>query len=90
MSYAIAAETQVVLEGVPLPARKERLLAYARAQDAEERILAALRSLPEREYRALDEVGEELARVQPERVRAQPHEPRAESGAVPGGDAYVR
>ena len=62
MSYAIAAETQVVLEGVPLPARKERLLAYARAQDAEERILAALRSLPEREYRALDEVGEELAR----------------------------
>jgi hypothetical protein len=90
MSYAIAAETQVVLEGVPLPAEKRRLLEYAQRQDAEPRVLAALRSIPDREYRAIDEVGEELARVQPSPQKGQPHEPGEESGKPPGHDDYTR
>jgi Mg-chelatase subunit ChlI len=90
MSYAIAAEAQVVLEGVPLPAEKERLVEYAQKQDASARVLAAVRSLSGRVYRTIDEVGEELAPVQPVRARTQPHEPREETGAPPGGDHYRR
>ena len=90
MSYAIAAETQVVLEGVPLPAEKGRLLDYARQQDAEPRVLAALRGIPDRRYRAIDEVGEELARVQPSPETSQPREPHVESGKPPGDEDYTR
>src|SRR5690349_14131175 len=90
MSHAIAAELQVLLEGVPLPARKPQLLAYAREHDADERMLNVLRGLPEREYAYLDEVGETVARVQPERKREQPQPPREESDAVPGGEDYTR
>ena len=81
------AELQVVLEGVPLPAQKEELLAYARSQDraSAERLAA----LPEREYRSLDEVGEALAPVQPSRPRPDAERPHEESSAPPGGDAYV-
>jgi hypothetical protein len=81
-----AAELQVVLEGVALPAQKRDLLDYARTQD--ERAARQLEQLPDREYRSLDEVGEALAPVQPSRPRpdAAPHE---ESGAPPGGDAYL-
>jgi hypothetical protein len=60
-----AAELQVLLEGVPLPATKDQLLEYAVRQRAEPHFLEALRSLPEREYTSLDEVGEELLHVQP-------------------------
>jgi hypothetical protein len=90
MSYAIAAETQVVLEGVPLPAAKERLVDYAQHQHAEPRVLAALRAIPDRVYRAIDEVGEELARVQPSPQKSQPHEPHEESGRPPGNEDYTR
>jgi len=62
-----AAELQVLLEGVPLPATKDQLLEYAVQQRAEPELLEALRGLPEREYRSLDEVGEELIHVQPPR-----------------------
>jgi hypothetical protein len=82
-----AAELQVVLEGVPLPAKKRELLEYARRQD--ESAAADLAQLPDREYSSLDEVGEALAPVQPEWPAPDVHEPRDESGQPPGGDAYL-
>jgi Protein of unknown function (DUF2795) len=82
-----AAELQVVLEGVPLPARKGELLAYARRQG--ECAAADLQRLPDREYASLDEVGEALAPVQPEWSRPKAQGPRDESGRPPGGDAYL-
>ena len=45
MSHAISAELQVLLEGVPLPAKKTKLLAYARHQDADERLLNSAEKL---------------------------------------------
>ena len=83
-----AAELQVLLEGVPLPARKRELLAYARSQD--EGAAAQLASLPDREYRSLDEVGEALAPDQPPRSQPRVVVPREESDAPPGGDNYVK
>jgi len=89
MDAAQAAELQVLLEGVPLPAEKARLLEYAVQQRAEPALLAALRVLPEREYTSLDEVGEELMRFQPEHTDGRAPQPKEQSGAPPGGDAYV-
>jgi hypothetical protein len=82
-----AAELQVVLEGVALPAKKRELLAYAREQD--ESAVADLQRLPDREYSSLDEVGEALAPVQPQWQRPDAQKPREESGEPPGGDAYL-
>ena len=48
-----------------------------------------LERLEDREYGSLDEVGEELAPVQPERTSPDPHRPREESDLPPGGDAYT-
>jgi hypothetical protein len=87
VSVREAAEIQVVLEGVPLPAGKQELLAYARSQD--QRATQRLAGIPDREYRSLDEVGEALAPVQPARRRSDPARPRDESGQPPGGDAYL-
>ena len=81
------AELQVLLEGVPLPAGKQELIEYARREDGA--LVRLLERLPDRDYRSLDEVGEELFRVQPERPQADPAEPRPESGLPPGGDAYT-
>jgi hypothetical protein len=89
MGFQLAGALQELLEGVPLPAGRERLIEYARAQGAGEPELDALRRLPDGLYRSLDEVGEELAPVQPrptpERIQARP-----ESGDPPGGDDYTR
>jgi hypothetical protein len=87
MDAARAAELQVLLEGVTLPAGKADLLEYAVRQRAEPILLDALREIPDREYRSIDEVAEELLHVQPQ----PPHElhPREESGDPPGGDAYT-
>jgi Protein of unknown function (DUF2795) len=82
-----AAELQVLLEGVPLPAHKRELVAYARSQDGH--AARYLESLPDREYRSLDEVGEALAPVQPSSSRSDAAAPREESGEPPGGEAYV-
>jgi Protein of unknown function (DUF2795) len=82
-----AAELQVVLEGVPLPAKKRELIEYARAQD--ESAGADLQGLADREYTSLDEVGEALAPVQPAWLEPVPQRPRDESGQPPGGDAYL-
>jgi hypothetical protein len=88
MDTSRAAELQVLLEGVPLPATKDQLLEYAVRQRAEPHFLEALRSLPEREYASLDEVGEELLHVQPLHPPQPPPKPRDESGDPPGGDDY--
>lgn len=84
-----AAIVQVVLEGVPLPAKKRDLLAYARRQQAPPEALAALERIPEREYEAIDEVGEAIAQAQPSRGPKPAYEPEPQSGEVPGGEAYL-
>lgn len=87
VTQAKRALIESLLEGVSLPAGKEKLIAYAREQDPA--AARELESLPEREYRALDEVGEALAPVQPSRKQEEARVPHAESGAPPGGDDYV-
>jgi len=82
-----AAELQTALEGIPLPAQKRDLIEYVRRQDPDG--ASELRALPEREYRAIDEVGEELLRVQPPQPNPDARLPRPESGGPPGGDAYT-
>jgi hypothetical protein len=82
-----AAEIQVLLEGVALPASRRELIAYARSQD--EHLAQQLEPLPERTYRSLDEVGEALAPVQPSWSESDAAVPREESGQPPGGDAYA-
>ena len=91
MNQADAAELKTTLTGVPLPAGQPELLEYAVRQHAGPPLLDALRSLSdEKEYSSLDEVVEELLRVQPVRDGAPPHEPNEESGAPPGGDSYTK
>jgi hypothetical protein len=91
VNQADAAELKTALVGVPLPAKQPELLEYAVQQHAEPTLLDALRSLPDaREFASLDEVVEELLRVQPGRNGAPPREPTVESGAPPGGDAYTK
>ena len=80
------AELQGLLEGIALPATKDELIAYAHEQDAS--AARDLMSLPEREYRSIDDVGEALAPVQPQSSRSSPT-PHEESGEPPGGDAYT-
>ena len=88
MSTREVAELQVLLEGVPLPAGKQELIEYARDQD-DHRLAGLLERLADREYGSLDEVGEELVPVQPERQSPDPHQPREESDLPPGGNAYT-
>jgi hypothetical protein len=88
VSIREAAQLQVLLEGVPLPADKEALIEYAREQD-DHGLAKLLERLEDREYGSLDEVGEELVPVQPERPSPDPHQPREESDLPPGGDAYT-
>jgi hypothetical protein len=81
-----AAEIQVVLEGVRLPATRGELIAYARRWDPA--AASELAAIGDRSYDRIDEVGEALLRVQPvARVEAQL--PTPESGLPPGGDPHV-
>lgn len=89
MEISEQAELQTLLEGVPLPAGKRELLAYAAREGADARQLAALGGIPSRSYDSIDEVGERLVRVQPSREREQPRSPGDESGAPPGGADYT-
>ena len=89
METSRATELQALLVGVALPAEKPALLEYAVRQRAEPAFIAALRSLPDRQYESLDEIGEELLHVQPPSEPAEPAAPHEESGAPPGGDAYT-
>jgi hypothetical protein len=88
VSIREVAELQVLLEGVPLPAEKQALIEYAHEQD-DHGVAGLLERLEDREYGSLDEVGEELVQVQPERSSPDPHQPREESDLPPGGDAYT-
>jgi hypothetical protein len=86
-----AAELKSILVGVPLPAQKPELLEYAVSNRAQPQLLDALRSLPEDEqFQSLDDVIEELLRMEPSRDQPVPHEPKEESGLPPGGDDYTR
>ncbi len=82
-----SAELQVVLEGIPLPARRAMLIEYAASQDPT--AAADLEALPEGEYDRLDAVGEALR--QPPRAPGPARKPpRPESGEPPGGADYLR
>ena len=81
-----AAEIQVVLEGIPLPAKKADILSYARAQDAD--VLRDLEGLPDEEFRSIDDVGKLLTLV-PARPLEGDGPPKPESGKPPGGDDYL-
>lgn len=81
------AQVESLLQGVQLPANKRELLEYARKEDPE--LARLLENLPEREYRAVDEVGEFLAPAQPPPVPRHVELPTEESGLPPGGDDYV-
>jgi hypothetical protein len=86
MNLQRAAEIQVLLEGVTLPAGRDELVRYAALQDAEAAV--ELERIPDREYESIDEVGEELAHVQPDFPAKQPL-PHPESGSPPGKADYV-
>jgi hypothetical protein len=83
------AQLEGLLVGIALPATRDELIAYARAQPGGERAAARLERLPDRLYRAIQEAGEELEPVQPERTPPRIEQPHPESGLPPGGPAYV-
>jgi hypothetical protein len=86
MNLQRAAEIQVVLEGITLPATREQLVNYAALQDAEATV--ELERIPDRTYQSIDEVGESLAQTQPH-VRSAEQLPHPESSRPPGGEDYV-
>lgn len=87
MNTQRASEIQAVLEGVPLPADRSRLVEYARAQDPS--IAADLEGLPDVEFDRLDAVGE-LLTMRPSAPKPEQRLPRPESGKPPGGPDYVK
>ena len=85
------AYVESLLWGVPLPASKAELVAYAQKQERGGSVASLLQTIPERKYRALQDVGEELEPRQPEAWEQEPPTelPREESDVYPGGPAYV-
>ncbi|HET8751842.1 MAG TPA: DUF2795 domain-containing protein [Gaiellaceae bacterium] len=90
MDFATVAELQTLLEGVALPNERSALLKYALREGASGEQLALLQRLPERRYDNIDEVAEQLLRVQPADEHEVPHSPREESGDPPGREAYTQ
>jgi hypothetical protein len=45
-----------VLEGMPLPARRDEIVDYAEIEGAGEHLLNGLRALDDREYESFDEI----------------------------------
>jgi hypothetical protein len=86
MNLQRAAEIQVLLEGIALPATRDQLVHYASLQDAEAAV--ELERIADGEYRSIDEVGEELVHTQPDLPAEQPL-PHPESGAPPGNADYL-
>jgi hypothetical protein len=80
------ASIESLLEGVPLPAKRSDLIAYARREGGRS-AAKLLKRLPSRRYGTVDDVGEALEPVQPAR-RPERRVPRAESDLPPGGSAY--
>ena len=87
MDLQRSAEIQVVLEGISLPASRDQLVRYAARFD--EAAARTLETIPNRQYKRIDEVGDELAGTKPVRA-ASDNLPKPESGKPPGGDDYVR
>ena len=85
------AYVESLLSGVPLPASKDELIAYAGKQGRGGPVVRLLRTIPDREYRALQDVGEALEPRQPEAWKQEPPTelPREEAGVYPGGAAYL-
>jgi hypothetical protein len=81
------ARIEALLEGHPLPAARDDLIRYAEREDSG--AAQMLRRLPDREFRTLDEVGEALQPVQPDRATRAAAVPKEESGLPPGGEDYV-
>jgi hypothetical protein len=84
------AELQVLLEGVDLPATRQELIDYAARQSDGADFFADLQSLPDQDFRSLDDVGEALLPVQPARGEQPLAIPREESDLPPGGDDYTK
>jgi hypothetical protein len=78
-----------LLVGVPLPASKSELIAYAARQHGGAEVAAQLERVPDREYSALQDVGEELEPRQIPDDRTPPPLPSEEADVVPGGPAYT-
>lgn len=86
MSQPNRAYLEALLEGVPLPATKQDLIQHTR-RDGSKAAAKALKGLPAQRYASLEEVGEQLAPVQP--AWPQSHRvPRPESDLPPGGAHY--
>jgi hypothetical protein len=83
------AQIEELLVGVPLPASKRELVDYARAQPGGGRAAERLARIPDREYDSIQDAGEALEPVQPERSEPRVVGPRVESDAPPGGAAYT-
>jgi hypothetical protein len=81
-------EIQALLEGVPLPASRAMLVAYASAEDSEAARLLEQR-LPDEEFDRIDKVGQLLLAEAGPPYAPTPL-PVAESGKPPGGDDYLR
>jgi hypothetical protein len=81
-------EIAVLLEGVPLPAKRQLLVEYARHEDAGVAELLRER-LPDQEFDRLDAVAELLAGP-PRSPRPSQRLPLPESGEPPGGDDYLQ
>ena len=47
---------EAVLEGMPLPARRDEIVEHAAIEGAGENLLTALRALDDREYESVDEI----------------------------------
>jgi Protein of unknown function (DUF2795) len=83
-----SAFVQAVLEGIPLPATRPQLVAYALGEDAS--IVPDLQQLPDAEFERLDEVGELLTMRPSAPRRVGRSLPMPESGKPPGGGDYLR
>jgi hypothetical protein len=86
MTHQRRAYLETLLEGVALPATKQDLIEHAK-HEGSRKDARMLKSLPSVRFSSLDEVGEQLQRVQPEWPRTH-RQPRPESDLPPGGALY--
>jgi hypothetical protein len=83
------AQIEALLVGVTLPATKQELVDYARAQPGGAVAAQRLQRIPDRAYEAIQDAGEQLEPVQPDRSTPRIEPPHPESGLPPGGAAYT-